>query len=110
MIKNFKILIILLLLIYSFNLRAQNVINWVSWDQMIELRNKDSIKKKVFIDFYTNTDIDNMYIVTSIEHRIADRAFTTSVTLSLWDSSNKHTVPGDIDGINRLINTEKNKT
>ena len=54
MIKNFKILIILLLLIYSFNLRAQNVINWVSWDQMIELRNKDSIKKKVFIDFYTN--------------------------------------------------------
>ena len=54
MIKNFKILIILLLLIYSFNLRAQNVINWVSWDQMIKLRNKDSIKKKVFIDFYTN--------------------------------------------------------
>ena len=54
MIKNFKILIILLLLICSFNLRAQNVINWVSWDQMIELRNKDSVKKKVFIDLYTN--------------------------------------------------------
>ena len=50
MIKNIKILVIISLLFYSLNLRAQNDINWISWDQMIELRNKDSIKKKVFID------------------------------------------------------------
>ena len=53
MIKNIKILVIILSLFYSLNLRAQNDINWISWDQMIELRNKDSIKKKVFIDLYT---------------------------------------------------------
>ena len=53
MIKNMKILVIILSLFYSLNLRAQNDINWISWDQMIELRNKDSIKKKVFIDLYT---------------------------------------------------------
>lgn len=62
-----------------------------------------------FIDFYTNTDIDNFYIVNKVEHRISGNAFTTSVTLTLWDSSNKHTVPGDIDGINRLLETEGKK-
>ncbi len=59
-----------------------------------------------FIDFYTNTDIDNFYIVNKIEHKITGNSFTTSATLTLWDSSNKHTVPGDIDGINRLLETE----
>ena len=53
MIKNIKILLIILSLFHSLNLRAQNDINWISWDQMIELRNEDSIKKKVFIDLYT---------------------------------------------------------
>ena len=44
--------IILFLLINSIGL-AQEKINWISWDEMVLIRNKDSIKKKVFIDFYT---------------------------------------------------------
>ncbi len=53
MIKYYKILIIIFSIFYSFNLRAQGEINWISWDQMIDLRKKDSVKKKVFIDLYT---------------------------------------------------------
>ena len=33
---------------------SQNNINWISWDVMIQKRASDSVKKKVFIDFYTN--------------------------------------------------------
>ena len=33
--------------------QADNSINWINWHEMINQRNKDSIKKKVFIDLYT---------------------------------------------------------
>ena len=52
MINYYKILIIIFSLFYSFNLRAQVEINWISWDQMIDLRKNDSVKKKVFIDLF----------------------------------------------------------
>lgn len=32
---------------------AQTSINWISWDKMISIRTKDSVKKKIFIDMYT---------------------------------------------------------
>lgn len=47
-----SILFITITLLCS-NLYGQEKINWLSWDDMISLREKDSIKKKVFIDFYT---------------------------------------------------------
>ena len=33
--------------------QADNSINWINWHEMINQRNEDSIKKKVFIDLYT---------------------------------------------------------
>ena len=33
--------------------QADNSINWINWHEMINQRNKDSVKKKVFIDLYT---------------------------------------------------------
>lgn len=53
MIKNHKLLIFAISILYSFNLKAQDNINWISWDTMIEIRKKDTIKKKVFMDLYT---------------------------------------------------------
>lgn len=48
-------LILVILFISSFSTGvAQNKINWVSWDNMIQQRALDSVKKKVFIDLYTN--------------------------------------------------------
>lgn len=38
--------------IFSFHI-AQETINWISWEEMVEKRAKDSLKKKVFIDMYT---------------------------------------------------------
>ena len=53
MIKNHKLLIFTISILYSFNLKAQDNINWISWDTMIEIRKEDTIKKKVFMDLYT---------------------------------------------------------
>jgi thioredoxin-related protein len=48
-------LILVALFINSFsNGISQNDINWISWDKMIQQRALDSVKKKVFIDLYTN--------------------------------------------------------
>ncbi|MBG16478.1 MAG: thioredoxin [Crocinitomicaceae bacterium] len=33
---------------------SQEKINWINWDQMIQERENDSIKKKVFIDLFTS--------------------------------------------------------
>jgi thioredoxin-related protein len=38
--------------IFSFHI-AQETINWISWEQMVEKRANDSLKKKVFMDMYT---------------------------------------------------------
>ena len=48
-------LILVTLFISSFSTGiSQNNINWISWDAMIQKRASDSVKKKVFIDLYTN--------------------------------------------------------
>ena len=48
-------LVIFILFISSFLTgNSQNNINWISWDTMIKQRASDSVKKKVFIDLYTN--------------------------------------------------------
>ena len=49
-------LVIFILFISSFLTGiSQNNINWISWDTMIkQQRASDSVKKKVFIDLYTN--------------------------------------------------------
>ena len=49
MIKNYKLLIFIISIFYSLNLKAQDNINWISWDTMIEIRKKDTIKKKIYI-------------------------------------------------------------
>jgi thioredoxin-related protein len=43
----------LILISLSFSNYAQQTINWMTWDEMIVQRDKDSIKKKIFIDLYT---------------------------------------------------------
>ena len=48
-----KISVLVFFMIWSLNIFSQNSINWITWDKMIETREADSIKKKVFIDFYT---------------------------------------------------------
>ena len=44
----------LILLLLGINSYAQSEINWMTWEQMIAQRDKDSIKKKVYIDLYTD--------------------------------------------------------
>ena len=51
-----KFSFLVFLMIWSLNIFSQNSINWITWDKMIETRGADSIKKKVFIDFYTFQD------------------------------------------------------
>ena len=55
-----------------------------------------------FVDFYTNTDIDNFYIVRDVEHKISS-GYTTSATLVRWDR-NTQQIRGSVGGLNRLIN------
>ena len=33
--------------------QLSNQINWMTWDEMTAIRETDSVKKKIFIDFYT---------------------------------------------------------
>ena len=49
-----KIVFVAVFLTSFLNGATQNKINWISWDNMIKQRDSDSIKKKVFIDFYTS--------------------------------------------------------
>ena len=49
-----KLILVTLLLISFLTGNSQNNINWISWDTMIQQRASDSVKKKVFIDLYTN--------------------------------------------------------
>lgn len=47
-------LTLLTLVISSFSFaQTVNQINWMTWDEMVAQREKDSVKKKVFIDLYT---------------------------------------------------------
>jgi len=55
-----------------------------------------------FIDFYTETDVDNFYICKKVSHKITNNQFTTSGEFHVWDSGGRHTIPGDVDGIARM--------
>ena len=46
MIKNHKLLIFTISILYSFNLKAQDNINWILGYFMIEIRSFDTIKRK----------------------------------------------------------------
>ena len=44
----------------------------------------------IFLDFETNTTIDNQYAVTGIKHEITPGKFTTQLTLSYGDAYGKY--------------------
>lgn len=46
-------LLIILFINASFSTWAQEEIRWMTWDEMVAQREKDEVKKKVFIDFTT---------------------------------------------------------
>lgn len=48
------LVISLLFSLYTFSSVAQNTINWMTWDEMVVQREKDNVKKKIFIDLYTD--------------------------------------------------------
>ena len=49
-----KLVLVTLFISSFFTGNSQNNINWISWETMIKQRASDSVKKKVFIDLYTN--------------------------------------------------------
>lgn len=55
----------------------------------------------LFLDFETNTTIDNQYIVTGLKHDITPGKFTTSLTLSYGDAYGKYETI--IDTLNRTL-------
>lgn len=59
-----------------------------------------SFAQYMFLDFETNTTIDNFYAVTGINHNLSPGNFTTSLTLSYGDAYGKY-----ISSINTLQNT-----
>lgn len=54
----------------------------------------------MFLDFETNTTLDNFYAVTGVNHNLSPGNFTTSLTLSYGDAYGKY-----ISSINTLQNT-----
>ena len=56
-----------------------------------------------FIDFYTGTDVDNFYICKKVSHQIAGHSFKTSASFNLWMSGARITIPGDVDGFERMM-------
>lgn len=56
-----------------------------------------------FIDFYTDTDIDNFYLCKKVSHKIDGNKFTTTATFMIWDSGGRVTIAGDVDGFERLM-------
>jgi hypothetical protein len=55
-----------------------------------------------FIDFYTETDVDNFYICKKVSHKISNNMFRTTASFHLWDSGGRHTIPNDVDGFERM--------
>ena len=49
-----KLVLVILFISSFFTGNSQNNINWISCDTMIKQSASDSVKKKVFIDLYTN--------------------------------------------------------
>ena len=44
----------IIFLLIGINSFSQSEINWMTWEEMVVQRDKDSIKKKVYIDLYTD--------------------------------------------------------
>ena len=55
----------------------------------------------LFLDFETNTTVDNQYAVTGIKHEISPGKFTTSLTLSYGDAYGKYETI--VDTLSRTI-------
>ena len=49
-----------------------------------------------FIDFNTGTTIDNMYVVTGLQHIISDGKFDTILKLSFYDAYGKYRTAQDV--------------
>jgi len=60
-----------------------------------------SFAQYLFLDFETNTTIDNQYIVTGLKHDITPGKFTTSLTLSYGDAYGKYETI--VDTLNRTL-------
>ena len=57
----------------------------------------------LFLDFETNTTLDNIYAVTGIKHDISPGKFTTSLTLTYADIYGKYRA--SVDNINQALNS-----
>ena len=57
----------------------------------------------LFLDFETNTTLDNIYAVTGIKHDISPGKFTTSLTLTYADVYGKYRA--SVDNINQALNS-----
>ena len=55
----------------------------------------------LFLDFETNTTIDNQYVITGIKHDITPGKFTTTLTLSYGDAYGKY--ENIVDTLNRTL-------
>jgi hypothetical protein len=62
----------------------------------------------LFLDFETNTTIDNQYAVTGIKHEITPGKFTTNLTLAYGDAFGKYETV--VDTLSRTVNEEHLKT
>jgi len=62
-----------------------------------------SIGNLLFIDFLTNTSIDNSYFITEVNHSISQGKFETDIKLSFNDAYGTHT-----NAINNIYNVLKN--
>ncbi len=51
--KNIVVILFLGFIFMNTGFAQSSTINWMTWDEMVEQRESDSIKKKVFIDLYT---------------------------------------------------------
>jgi hypothetical protein len=67
--------------------------------------------QQFFFDFQTNTDIDNMYILTGLDHKISSGKFSTTLRLSRTDRYGFfETLEQKLVEIQALVGGEINKT
>ena len=51
---------------------------------------------EIYIDFGTNTTLDNIYVVKSVSHKISNGNFETNVSLIYSGQGDTKSVAGDI--------------
>jgi len=61
----------------------------------------------IFLDFETNTTIDNQYAVTGIKHEMTPGKFTTSLTLAYGDAFGKYETV--VDTLTRTVNEDADR-